>query len=68
MSHGKGLAILISCLLVPALSRAEDADKQEVAQELGAVLAWRLGPEAVEEKCRSADPAGAETRVDVRRD
>jgi hypothetical protein len=59
---GRALAILISCLLIPALSHAEDADKQEVAQELGAVLAWRLGPEAVEEKCRSADPAGAETR------
>jgi hypothetical protein len=27
------------------------------------VLAWRLGPEAVEEACRAVDPAGAEARA-----
>ncbi len=31
-------------------------------QELGAVLTWRLGPEAIEGWCRKADPDGAEAR------
>jgi hypothetical protein len=54
--------IFAACLLVPALSLADDADKQEVARELGSALAWRLGPEAVEEACRTVDPGGAEAR------
>jgi hypothetical protein len=57
------LAILAGCLLAPAFSRADDADKQEVGRELGSALAWRLGPEAVEEACRAIDPAGAEARA-----
>jgi hypothetical protein len=48
--------------LVPAIAGAADADEQELARELGAVLAWRLGPESVEERCASADPAGIEIR------
>jgi hypothetical protein len=57
------LKIVAVCLLYPALSRAEDSDKQEVGRELGSALAWRLGPEAVERACRSADPGGAEFRA-----
>jgi len=56
------LAIVASSLLAPAPSRAAGSDKQIVAREIGAVLGWRLGPEALEERCRSADPEGAETR------
>jgi hypothetical protein len=56
------LAILIGCTLALPATRAADPDTQDVAQEIGAVLAWRLGPEAVEEWCRSADPEGAEIR------
>lgn len=52
--------IFAGCLLAPAL--AADADKQAMAQDLGAVLAWRLGPEALEERCREADPEGIEIR------
>jgi hypothetical protein len=58
------VAILLACW-TPALSRAEDNDdsaEQEVAREIGAVLAWRLGPEAVEEACQGLDPGGAEAR------
>jgi hypothetical protein len=58
------LAILLACC-TSALSRAEDNDdsaEQEVAREIGAVLAWRLGPEAVEEACKGPDPGGAEAR------
>jgi endoglucanase len=43
-------------------SKAEGPDAQEVVKELGAVLGWRLSPEAVEEHCRSADPDGAAAR------
>jgi hypothetical protein len=39
-----------------------DDDKEEVARELGAVLAWRLGPEAVEQACRGIHPEGIEAR------
>jgi hypothetical protein len=39
------------------------ADKKRVAREIGAILGWRLGPEALEERCRSADPDGAEARA-----
>jgi len=54
--------LLLVALAMPAISRAVDADMHEVARELGAVLAWRLGPESVEERCRSADPEGAKIR------
>ncbi len=56
------ITTVAACLLAPALSRAEDSGKNEVARDLGAVLAWRLGPEAVESHCLSADPDGAEAR------
>jgi hypothetical protein len=56
------LALLLAALAVPAIAPAADADMHEVARELGAVLAWRLGPESVEERCRSADPEGVKIR------
>jgi hypothetical protein len=54
------LIFFSGCLLVPALSRADAPE--EVGPELGSVLAWRLGPETVEETCRTLDPDGAEVR------
>jgi hypothetical protein len=56
------IAIIAGGVLVPTRSIAADADAQEMARDVGAVLAWRLGPELVEEHCRSVDPDGAEAR------
>lgn len=56
------LAILVCCLSLSAASHSAESDKQVVLQELGAVLAWRLGPEAIERRCRNADPDGAAAR------
>jgi hypothetical protein len=56
------LTILAACLLAPTLLHADDADDEEMVREVGAVLAWRLGPEAIEEKCRGDDPGGSEIR------
>ena len=44
-------------------SNAAEPGTREVLQEIGAALAWRLGPEAVEETCRSLDAGGAEARA-----
>ncbi len=33
-----------------------------IGKELGTALAWRLGPQSVEEKCRDMDPAGVAAR------
>lgn len=54
--------LLLVLVLAPTLSRAGDVDTKAVGRELGSALAWRLGPEAVEEACRSLDPDGAEVR------
>ncbi len=62
------LALFLVALAVPDISRAADADMHEVARELGAVLAWRLGPESVEEHCRGADPAGVAIRKKALKD
>ena len=62
------LAIVAACSLAPATSLAADADEQAAAQDLGAVLAWRLGPESVEERCKSADPDGVEIRKKALKD
>ncbi len=56
------LTLVAGCLLSAAQSRADDAANREMARELGSVLAWRLGPETVEEACRSLDPGGVEAR------
>jgi hypothetical protein len=52
------LALLLFAIAAPTISRAADTSRHD----LGAVLAWRLGPESVEEHCRSADPEGAGIR------
>ena len=54
------LMFVSGCLLVPAISHADAAE--EVGPELGLVLSWRLGPETVEETCRTLDPDGTEAR------
>ncbi|HET9472950.1 MAG TPA: hypothetical protein VFO82_03600 [Steroidobacteraceae bacterium] len=56
------VAFLVCCLSISAALHAAGTDKQMVIQELGAVLAWRLGPEAIEGRCRNADPDGAAAR------
>jgi endoglucanase len=48
--------------------KAEGPGAQEVVKELGAVLGWRLSPEAVEEHCRSVDPDGAAARKTLLQD
>ena len=60
----KIITIIAASLLAPALLHAQEvaSDGKEVARDLGAVLAWRIGPEAVEEQCRSVDPDGNEAR------
>lgn len=55
-------AICLVCLALPATSRGDDSNAQAALQDVGAVLAWRLGPEAVEEWCRDPDPAGVAVR------
>jgi len=56
------VTVLIACGLAPAAAIAEDENKNEVGQEIGAVLAWRLTPEAVEEWCQKPDPEGVAIR------
>jgi hypothetical protein len=61
----KSLLSLLACgALAPAFAFSADSDDgvADVGREIGAVLGWRLGPEVIEEKCRDADPAGAEAR------
>jgi hypothetical protein len=54
--------LVIAGVLLPAALLAADDGDQIVVQDLGAVLAWRLSPQIVEEQCRSADPEGADAR------
>lgn len=56
------IAIIAGLLLTQASSLAASGDRQIVGREIGAVLGWRLGPEALEERCRLSDPEGAEAR------
>ncbi len=53
--------LLVCCAIAPMVAGA-DSDVADVGRDVGAVLAWRLGPEFVEEKCRDVDPDGAEAR------
>lgn len=55
-------ALLACCAVAPLGALAADPGNAELGREMGAILAWRLGPEIVEEKCREADPAGIEAR------
>ena len=50
------------CVVLTAPSQAADSGLQAMMQDLGAVLAWRLGPEAIEERCQAADPEGVAIR------
>jgi hypothetical protein len=59
------ITILGTCLLVPHGASAGEATAQEAGKELGAILGWRLGPEAIEERCRDADPEGAQVRKEA---
>jgi hypothetical protein len=67
----KLLALLTLCasLLAVPQSHAQQPqepdpgqDQSEIARELASLLAWRLGPEAVEQWCRDADPEGHAAR------
>lgn len=50
-------------MLLPTASRAQETSEFNLARELGAVLAWRLGPAVVENKCRDFDPIGNAARA-----
>jgi hypothetical protein len=50
----------LGCLCLAGRAYASEGD---IGREIGAVLGWRLGPEALEERCREADPAGVEVRA-----
>ena len=50
------LALLLSPLALA------DEDQEEALRDIGAVLGWRLGPETLEEYCRTADPDGVAAR------
>lgn len=58
------MKILVStiALCFSALAHADAKDDQAAGMNIGLALAWRLGPETVEERCRGADPAGVEIR------
>jgi hypothetical protein len=59
----KALAlILMFAAMVPVPLHAGDDNDQDVIQDLGAVLGWRLAPQLVEEQCREVDPEGADAR------
>lgn len=53
--------LLLAALLTAPVAHADD-DQQEAFRDLGAVLGWRLAPEAVEERCHAVDPAGSDVR------
>jgi len=55
------LAFIVAALL-PLASPAADDNDQDVMQDLGSVLGWRLAPQIVEEQCRNVDPDGADAR------
>jgi len=52
--------VALALLVAPAVHAGED--QEEAFRDIGAVLGWRLGPETLEEGCRTADPDGAEVR------
>jgi hypothetical protein len=55
------LAFIVAAPL-PLASLAADDNDQNVMQDLGSVLGWRLAPQIVEEQCRNVDPGGADAR------
>ena len=56
------LSVSLAVLAATGSSAAAPGTR-EVLQELGAALAWRLGPQTVEETCRSLDPDGNDARA-----
>jgi hypothetical protein len=56
---------LIGALLLTAPLAHADDEVKEAVRDVGAVLAWRLAPEAVEERCRAIDPDGADVRKEA---
>jgi len=56
------VSILLGCSLMSVGSDAAEPGMRELVQELGVALAWRLGPETIEETCRSIDPDGVAVR------
>jgi hypothetical protein len=61
MRHSARIFMACGAIATP-LALAAESPAQEVGREIGAILAWRIGPELVEEKCRTVDPAGVEAR------
>ena len=56
------LTLLILAILFSVASRADATPDQTAGMNIGVALGWRLGPEAVAERCRTADPEGVEIR------
>lgn len=54
--------VSLASLLVATLAVAAEPLDPALGKELGTTLAWRLGPQAVELKCRDMDSAGADAR------
>jgi hypothetical protein len=44
-------------------AHAQDPGAIDIGREIGAILAWRLGPEIVVEKCAEVDSGGVEARA-----
>ena len=55
-------ALCAQSVYAQELEAPPEQDQSEVARELAALLAWRLGPEAVFEWCKDADPEGNAAR------
>jgi hypothetical protein len=53
--------LIVLTLLAAPLAHADES-QPEIMRDIGAVLGWRLGPETLEERCRTTDPDGAEVR------
>jgi hypothetical protein len=54
--------LLACCAVAPSIAIPAESAAQEVGREIGAILAWRMGPEIVEETCRDVDPSGIDAR------
>jgi hypothetical protein len=54
---------IVLAMLLPTASRAQESNELDLARELGAVLAWRLGPGVVENRCRKFDSDGSTARA-----
>jgi hypothetical protein len=64
LSARRGIAsVLCVSALLGAVAFANPPTAQEAMKEVGVALGWRLRPPALEEQCRSLDPAGAGARA-----